>query len=96
MDDKRHLYNKAKILLNQANEAFRNKEWYAYRTYVDGYNELVELTAKICGDEVYRYMSPIKLPSSAFVSIENAPSYMSTAVNKLRELMAYLQVEKQK
>jgi hypothetical protein len=40
VDDKRHLYNKAKITLNQAYKALDNKEGYAYRTYVDGYNEL--------------------------------------------------------
>jgi hypothetical protein len=44
VDDKRHLYNKAKITLNQAYKALDNKEWYAYRTYVDGCNELLAET----------------------------------------------------
>ena len=61
MDDKRHLYNKAKITLNQAHKALDNKAWCAYRTYVDGYNELLAKTPQICGDEVYRYMGSAEL-----------------------------------
>jgi len=97
MDDKRHLYDKARIACLQANEANEKKEWSTYRTYVDKYNELLTETAQICGDEVYQYMSPIELSRrvSAY-PMEDAARYMSTAVNKLRELMAYLQRERQK
>ena len=96
MDDKRHLYDKAKIMVFQANKALDDKDWPAYRTYVDGYNELLDLTARTCGAEVYKYMDHIKLPSSPFIRLGDVPGYMSTAVNKLRELMAYLQVEEQR
>ena len=61
MDDKRHLYNKAKITLNQAYKALDNKEGYAYRTYVDGYNELLAETPQICGDGEYHYMGSAEL-----------------------------------
>jgi hypothetical protein len=84
-------------MLLQANDAFDKKEWYVYRTYVDGYNELLERTAKICGGEVYQYMNPIELSKrvSAYPT-ENAATYMATAVAKLRELVGYLQVDKEK
>lgn len=97
MDDKRHLYDKARIACLQANEANEKKEWSTYRTYVDKYNELLTETAQICGDEVYHYMSPIELSQRASAyPVEDGMVCLSNAVNKLTELIAYLQREKQK
>jgi hypothetical protein len=97
MDDRRHLYDKARIVQLQAKEALDKKNWPACRTHVGAYNELLAETAQICGDEVYHYMSPIELSQRASAyPVEDGMVCLSNAVNKLTELIAYLQREKQK
>jgi len=96
MNDSRHLFDKAKIMHFNAKEA-RDRGRPECRTHVDAYNELLDETEQICGDEVYQYMSHIEpLRRVSAYPIENEMDCLSNAVNKLSELMVYLQRERQK
>jgi len=97
MDDKRHLFDKAKIVHLNAKEARDKGNWLECPTHVNAYNELLAETAQICGDEAYQYMSPTELSRRVTAyPMEDGMECLSNVVNKLTELMAYLQREKQK
>jgi hypothetical protein len=96
MTDIEHLVNMAKITLNQANEALERGQWTAYGTYVKEYNNLLGLARTQCGEEICEHLEPIPTPSRSYVDGIQMSEYLSTAVLKLRELVAYLEVEKQR
>jgi len=89
MDDIKHLLNMAKITLEQANNALNECHWSAYRTYVNEFNRLLELTVEQCGAEVHEYLKPIDVPPKHMVGASDMPEYLSTATLRLKELVAY-------
>jgi hypothetical protein len=93
MTDIEHLVNMAKITLNQANTALERNQWPAYRTYVKEYNNLLGVARTQCGEEICEHLKPINTPKS-YPSLTQMSESLSTAVLKLRELVAYLEVEK--
>ena len=93
MTDIEHLVNMAKITLNQANEALERNQWPAYRMYVKEYNNLLGLAKTQCSEEICEHLKPIDI-SKSYIGLMQMPKYLSTAVLKLRELVAYLEVEK--
>lgn len=95
MTDIGELFNNARITLNQANTALERNQLPAYKTFIKEYNDLLGLARTQCGEEICEHLKPINTPKS-YPSLTQMSDYLSTAVLKLRELVAYLEVEKQR